>query len=193
VATYPQGVETGNEREILTWQPEEFEELGQELRRRMGSEVREEAEELERLSDLGRRRRQPLIEVIRSAMHRGAAVGVSLAGASFTGQVVSVGSDYVQLDCDGQTLEFPMDRGLISIEPSRSGGMTGRPASATWRARLSELAAAQRPVRLLISGSEPCEGVIEVVAPDHVQVRAGGLVYLPLIRIEGLTRRPEEG
>ena len=54
MATYPQAVETGKEREILTWQPEEFEELGQELRRRMGSEVREEAEELERLSDLGR-------------------------------------------------------------------------------------------------------------------------------------------
>ena len=91
-------------------------------------------------------------------MHQGAAVKVSLAGTSFTGRVEAVGTDYVRLDSGQQVLEFPVDRALVSINPSRSGGESGRPASATWRARLSELAAEQRPVRLLITDADTLRG-----------------------------------
>ncbi|HEX2421082.1 MAG TPA: hypothetical protein VHL55_05740, partial [Acidimicrobiia bacterium] len=92
----------------MTWQPEDFEELGSELRRRMGAEIRDEAEEVERLADLQRRRRSSLGEVARSAMHRGDSVTVTIGQRSWKGTLRAVGDDYLRLESGQVVLEAPL-------------------------------------------------------------------------------------
>jgi len=98
MATYPQVVGNRKEREKLTWRPDDFEELGSELRRRMGAEMRDEAEEVERLADLQRRRRGSLQDVVRAAMHRGDSVTVAIGKHSWKGTLRVVGEDYLRLE-----------------------------------------------------------------------------------------------
>jgi len=174
----------------LTWQPEDFEELGSELRRRMGAEIRDEAEEIERLADLQRRRRSSLGEVARSAMHRGDSVTVTIGQRSWKGTLRAVGDDYLRLESGRVVLEAPLGEGVLSTEPSRSGGHSGKPASATWRARLAEIAAEQTAVHVLVRGSEEVVGRIEVVATDHLEVAAEYPTYIPLRLVEAITLVP---
>src|SRR5687768_6033368 len=114
----------------------------------MGAEIRDEAEETERLADLLRRRRSSLDEVARNAMHRGDSVTVAIGQRSWKGTLRAVGEDYLRLESGRMLLETPLGEGVLSTEPSRSGGQSGKPASATWRARLAEIAAEQTTVHV---------------------------------------------
>jgi hypothetical protein len=174
----------------LTWQPEDFEELGSELRRRMGAEIRDEAEETERLADLQRRRRSSLGEVARNAMHRGDSVTVAVGQRSWKGILRAVGEDYLRLESGQIVLESPLGEVVVSTEPSRFGGQSGKPASATWRARLAEIAAEETTVHVLVRGSEDVVGRIEVVATDHLEVSAEYPTYIPLRLVEAITFVP---
>ena len=190
MATYPQVVGNRKEREKLTWQPEDFEELGSELRRRMGAEMRDEAEEIERLADLQRRRKDSLREVARAAMHRGDSVSIAIGERSWNGTLSAVGEDYLRLETSQLVIECPLVAAVVTVARSRSGGQSGRPASATWRARLAEIAAEEKTVQVLLRGSETVVGRIEVVAVDHLELSTDDLTYIPLGLVVAITFAP---
>lgn len=166
----------------MSWRPDDFDDLAGELRRRVGHEFREEAEEVERLSDLQRRRRATLADVALDAMHRGDAVTVRSAAATWTGELTAVGDDYLSLRAVNVIIEVPLDAIALEVVASRAGGRSGRPASLTWKARLAELATSGEVVTLLAPdlGVE-VTGPIELVARDHVVVSGGtAKSYIPL-------------
>jgi hypothetical protein len=101
-----------------------------------------------------------------------------------------VGDDYLRLESGQVVLEAPLGEGVLSTEPSRSGGHSGKPASATWRARLAEIASEQTAVHVLVRGSEEVVGRIEVVATDHLEVAAEYPTYIPLRLVEAITLVP---
>lgn len=170
----------------MTWRPEEFEELGSELRRRIGSELRDEAEEVERLSELGRRRKSTLRDVAQTAMNRGDSVTITLGSRHWKGTLRAVGEDYLRLETGEFVVECSFASVLMLTERARTGGQSGRPPSATWRARLAELAADETLIRILVAGNDDIEGRIELVAIDHVEIAGPIPSYVPLDRIEAI-------
>ena len=172
----------------MTWQPDEFEDLGNELRRRMGAELRDEAEEIERLIELQRRRQATLAEVARTAMHGGDSVTLMIGKRRWAGSLTAVGDDYLALDSGESTVECPLASALISLDPARSGGRSGRPESATWRARLAELATDGDAIRLLMNDGEEIACSIEVVAVDHLEVSSDRSSYVPLDLVVAIIR-----
>jgi hypothetical protein len=169
----------------MTWNPDDFEELAGQLRREVGGEFRAEAEEVERLTDLQRRRRAGLAEVAMAAMHRGDQVTVRTRSGTWIGELVAVGDDYISLQALDVKIEALVDAVALDLRPSRVGGRSGKPASATWRARLAELAVTQETVTVMAPdlGVE-AHGQIDLVARDHV-VSTGltGRTYIPLISL----------
>ena len=174
----------------MTWDPDDFEELGSELRRRMGAEIREEAEEIEQLADLQRRRKSSLNDVATSAMHRGDSVTIAIGERSWKGALQAVGEDYLRLGTGQVVVECPSAAAIITTERSRAGGHSGRPASSTWRARLAEIAADEKTVRIVVSGFEDVVGRIEVVATDHLEVSGENPSYIPLSLVVAITFAP---
>jgi hypothetical protein len=166
----------------MTWEPDDFEELAGELRRRIGHEFREEAEEVERLTDLQRRRRAGLSDVAMAAMHRGDDVTIRTRTGTWTGTLIAVGDDYVSLQAMGVIVDALLQGVILEAVPSRTGGQSGRAAAPTWKARLSEFALSGETVTLIApeQGVEVI-GVIEHVARDHVAVNTGpNRTYIPL-------------
>ena len=174
----------------MTWHPDDFEELGSELRRRMGAEIRDEAEEIEHLADLQRRRRSSLTDVAMAAMHRGDSVTIAIGERSWKGTLRAVGEDYLRLETDLVVVECPSLGVVVTTERSRTGGHSGKPASPTWRARLAEVAADEKTVRIVVAGSEDVMGRIEVVATDHLEVSGENPSYIPLGLVVAITFDP---
>jgi hypothetical protein len=71
------------------------------------------------------------------------------------------------------------------VRPSRSGGQSARPSSATFRARLAEFEQTGETVNLVTFEPDLEEtGVIEVVAADHIDfVTADSRIYLPIAAV----------
>jgi hypothetical protein len=154
----------------MTWRDDDFEELGAELRRRVGEDFVREAAELEQLTALQRRRRESQAEAARRAMHRGDRVVIDCRLGHWTGVLTSVGEDYVSLATGEALVEAYLPGVILEVATARSGGQSGVPASATWRARLAELEMNREEVTLLapLLGFEGL-GKIEVVASDHLE------------------------
>jgi hypothetical protein len=165
----------------MTWRPEEFDELAEELRRRVAAEFRNEAQEVERLVHLQRRRNAHLRDVATAAMHQGQGVTVQVLGDEWSGEVLSVGTDYLSLKTATQLLDARLDSIAIWLIPARQGGSVGKPASDTFKARLTEFEMSEELVTLR-SRIPVIEvtGVIEVVATDHIEVSCPERIYLPL-------------
>ena len=166
----------------MTWQPDDFEELAGELRRRVGHEFRDEAEEVERLTDLQRRRRAGLADVALAAMHRGDEVTIRTRAGSWSGTLAAVGDDYVSLEGSGFVVDALLEGVVLEVVASRTGGRSGKAAAATWKARLAEFALSGETVTVLApeQGVE-ATGVIEHVARDHVALNTGPTrTYVPL-------------
>ena len=166
----------------MTWQPEEFDDLAEELRRRVEAEFRSEAEEVERLVQLQRRRHAVLRDIAITAMHQGQRVTVSTAGDEWTGELVAVGADYLSLKTPALLVDTRLDAVAMRLVPAREGGHMGKPESATFKARLSEfeMTGEELTVRCRIPVIE-VTGVIAVVALDHVEIRSlDERCYLPL-------------
>ena len=174
----------------MTWHSDDFEELGSELRRRLGAEIRDEAEEIEQLADLQRRRRSSLNDVATAAMHRGDSVTIAIGERSWKGALQAVGEDYLRLGTGQVVVECPSAAAIITTERSRVGGHSGRPASATWRARLAEIAADEKTVQIVLRDSEDVVGQIEVVATDHLEVSGENPSYIPLSLVVAITFDP---
>ena len=178
----------------MTWEPEEFDDLAAELRHRVAAEFRSEAEEIEYLVRLQRRRKSALRDVATTAMHQGQEVKVRGLGAEWSGELLAVGSDYLSLRTATVFLEARLDSIAIGLTPARWGGRTGKPASATFKARLTEFELTGEQVTIRCkSPVVEVSGVIEVVATDHIEVRLETeRCYLPLDGIVMAIRsRPE--
>jgi hypothetical protein len=178
----------------MTWEPEEFDDLAAELRRRVAAEFRSEAEEVELLVQLQRRRKATLRDVATTAMHQGHGVTVLCFGNMWSGELLAVGSDYLSLLTASNFLEARLDSITMGLTPVRQGGRTGRPASETFRARLTEFELTGEELTLrCISPLFEATGVIEVVASDHVEMRiATDRCFLPLDGVVMAIRsRPE--
>ena len=87
-------------------------------------------------------------------------------------------------------VECPSAAAIITTERSRVGGHSGRPASATWRARLAEIAADEKTVQIVLRDSEDVVGQIEVVATDHLEVSGENPSYIPLSLVVAITFDP---
>jgi hypothetical protein len=156
----------------MTWEPEGFDDLAAELRRRVAAEFRSEAEEVERLVQLQRRRNALLRDVVTAAMHQGQGVTVRCLGSEWSGELLAVGSDYLSLLTGSHFLEARFDSIAIGLTPARQGGRTGKPASQTFRARLTEFELTGEELTLRCSSPiVEATGVIEVVATDHIELR----------------------
>jgi hypothetical protein len=107
-------------------------------------------------------------------MHGGDRVTVTCQTRRWSGQLWAVGDDYLVLEAVDFWIEAHLPSIGLEIEPARSGGRSGSPASATWRARLTELELEGTVVSVLApQASVEVSGTIEVVAADHIVVATG--------------------
>ena len=165
----------------MTWESEDFDDLAAELRRRVASEFRSEAEEVERLVHLQRKRKAILRDIVTSAMHQGQGVTLRSDGREWTGELLGVGTDYLSLKTATHLVDARLGSIAMSFTPARQGGRTGKLASATFKARLTELEMVGEEVTLRSIPIGEISGLIEVVATDHVEMKLPTeRCYLPL-------------
>jgi hypothetical protein len=82
-----------------------------------------------------------LLDVARELMHRGDTVAIEMADTMFTGIVVAVGGDYLQLLTSGGPVDVCIGGTplvLRVLERASAGGCRVIPGSQTFRARLLE-------------------------------------------------------
>ncbi|HIE21034.1 MAG TPA: hypothetical protein EYP73_00365 [Acidimicrobiia bacterium] len=165
--------------------------LASELRLGAGREWAEEAAEDERLTELLRRRRLSLVEVMRDLAHRGARVSIEAGGHTFSGVVVAACDDYATLEGAGHITEVRYQAGawsVIAADQPVQGSSTL--TAETFHGRLHEHAAAGTRLQLALSGRIAITGVIEVVATDHIEFTDvdDRQLYVPINRILGTSR-----
>ena len=129
-----------------------------------------------------------LIDELVGRMHRGDTLALDVAGHTFTGPLVYVGSDYATVATAGgpvdvrtmisaplgrrssRRLGIPAPLVVRTVERARSGGLRPEPASPSFRARLYEIEMGGDRVAI---GSallpDEVQGTV-VVAADHVTV-----------------------
>jgi hypothetical protein len=175
----------------VSWPDDEFDELAAELRRRVGAEFVMESAEIEQLAEQQRRRRADLAESARRAMHRGDRVTVTCQTGRWSGQLWAVGDDYLVLEAIDTWIEAYLPSVGLEIEPARSGGRSGSPASVTWRARLTELELEGDTVTVVAPPANiEVTGRIEVVAADHIVLATGDRrSVLPITMIAVMLRQ----
>ncbi len=166
-------------------------ELAEELRSGPGREWVEEAAEDERLTEMLRRRRLPLADMMQDLAHRISRVLVETGPHSFSGVLVAAGDDYGTLHGAGQVTEVRYDAGAWSViafdqEPPGELLLGAR----TFHGRLGEHATARTRIQLALEGGLTVTGVVEVVASDHVEFEDvdGRRYYIPLSRILAVSR-----
>lgn len=153
----------------------DFDELARSLRQGVGREVREEAAEDERLTELQRRRHATLSDVATTALHRGDRLSATVGSLRLIGIPVEVGQDFVTLAVGQDIADVHLGRVALTVDrATQGGGRAVTSGSQTFRARLAELEADAVTVELVsASGAERWRGRIEVVAADHVVVADG--------------------
>ncbi|MGI8518871.1 MAG: hypothetical protein ACR2ME_11150 [Acidimicrobiia bacterium] len=169
----------------MVWRPEEFDDLASHLRRQIGGELRDEAEEVERLTELGRARKRTLADVARIAMQAGYEATVGIGEWQWHGSITGVGADYLLLATDTVVVEAPFAALTLTLLRTRSGGSSTVLDSRTWSARLAEMAMAEMSVTLL-TDRDRFEGQIHLVATDHLEFEGG--VYVLLENVKAVVR-----
>ncbi len=164
--------------------------LAAELRQGVGREWAEEAAEDERLTELLRRRRLELKEVVEDLVHRGGRVTVEFGGHSFSGIVAGAGADYATIDRADQTADVRLDVATWSILPSDSPDDSNVVRAESFQALLHEYSAAETAIRLALPGGDIVIGAIAVVAVDHVELSDvdGRQIYIPSAMILAVMR-----
>ena len=153
----------------MTWRPEDFDDLAGHLRRQMGGEFRDEAAEVERLTDLQRRRKQTLRDVAQMAMNSGYRASVAIGDRHWQGEISGVGSDYIRLTTDHAVVEAPRMRSASPWCRRARSGRSEQLAAITWQARLAELAMDEARVTLATPEGD-LSGRIVLVAVDHLEI-----------------------
>lgn len=167
--------------------------LAAELRQFAGREWADEAAEDERLTELLRRRRMSLQDVIADLAHRGDRVSVDFGGHTFSGAVVAGCEDSARILGPGQVADIRLDSARWSIL-----GPGDRPARSaetieSFMATLRAVEAEGATVRLAMAGSDVVTGQIEVVASDHVEMAdlEDRRLYIPVEMILAAIRSTE--
>ncbi len=154
---------------VTGWDPDEFAELGDELRRGAGAEFLAEAATVEEETHLLRRRRLDLGEVARELVHRGDVVDVRVGHRALSGVATFAGSDYLTIR--GRAVEANVRLGAVALAVTRrsSGGHPVQGGAATFKARLAEFEHTGEVVTIVapLLGLD-LEARIRIVAADHL-------------------------
>jgi molybdopterin converting factor small subunit len=175
------------------WDPR-LDELAAELRQRVGDEFRQEAEELERLSEQQRLRNRTLSDAAQEVMSRGDRVSITTGKHTFTGRLVSVRGSLLQVETPEAVVDANLEAPVhfTVIERSRAGGSSARGGSGSFKARLSEYEQTGEALEFIISPhGEVLRGRILVVGTDHIVVRDDEEqdCYLPLGTVAAVVQR----
>ena len=164
--------------------------LAAELRQGAGREWAEEAAEDEQLTELLRRRKLELADVVRDLAHRGGRVSVEFGGHSFSGAVMGAGVDYATIESTDQTADIRFDVARWSILAASRTEESRVDRSESFRALLHEYSAAETAVRLAVPHGEMVFGGIAVVAVDHIEVDDvdGRQIYIPTAMVLAVIR-----
>jgi hypothetical protein len=165
-----------------------LDELALELRAAVEDELLADAEAVEELAELGRRRARSVSDLLTDAMHRGDAVRARSAGFVLAGSIAYVGNDYVVIEGMDATADVRMRGSAFTLERARAGGHRTTGGSRTFRARLAEYEQSGEPVVLHTAAGE-LRGVIDTAATDHVVVRDDMVHVVPYETIS-LVLRP---
>ena len=152
---------------------EEFEEMGRELRERVGGEFRLAAEEDEYWAMKQARRAGTLSEIAYDAMSRGDRVEVWAGQSAFRGFIQHTRNDLLMLQAHANVdvnLGGPML--LRVVEPAAtSGAGATRNGPASFAARLAELEQSDTVCEFIVPFSRaPVLGRVAIRASDHVIV-----------------------
>lgn len=162
---------------------------------RVGSELRADAEEDERLAAQASRRKRTLTDVARELMTRGDTVVVGVHHRRFTGRVLHAAGDLVTLRTASGTVDVNLRAPALLrvVERAASGGRDAHDGPSSFKARLFEVEMADEIVEIgCVNLGEEQPGRIVAVAVDHVvwSDRDGGEWFLPLSTITHVAHRP---
>lgn len=172
-----------------------FDDLGRELRERVGTELRAETEETERLAAQAGRRKRTLTDVARDLVARGDRVAVGVPGRLFTGVVTYAAGDLLVLQTAGGRVDVNLraPAHLRVVERAPSGGAASGDGPSSFKARLFEIEMSGASVELgctTVGQEQP--GTIAAVAVDHLiwRDRDGQEWFLPLVAVTHVMHRP---
>lgn len=155
------------------WENAEFDDLAAELRGRMGGEFRAEAEALEEDAARYALRRRSLTDVALELMNRGDEIGISGAGASFTGSISHAAGDLVILTTPHSLVNVNLSGpvALRILRRANAGGHGRSSGSPSFRARMLELEMSGESLEIRSSASPHLlAGTITAVGVDHLVV-----------------------
>jgi hypothetical protein len=166
--------------------------LARELRQTVGAEMRAEAEITEHETEVGRRRRRTMSDVVRETAERGDRISLVTSVRTVTGTVTQVGRDYLTVATEAELVDARLAGIIAVIDPRPSGGTLAGAQSITFQARLSEYEQTREAVTVVAPRiGHTVEGIIDIVARDHVIVvdRDGATTMIPTEAID-LVLRP---
>lgn len=151
-----------------------LDDLGQELRERIGSEMRQEAEMAEHEAAVVERRRRRLEDVARDLVSRGDTVSVFAGDRSIRGILTYARGDIALLETAEGLVDVHLAASVVVRVDRRStaGGIASRRGADTLRARLleHEMAAGRLELWCAAQGLE-IAGELLAVGKDHVIMR----------------------
>lgn len=167
-----------------------MDELGRELRDRVGSEFREEAEAGEGMAAIAAARGRTLGEVAGQLAQRGARVRVEVAGKRFYGPALAGGSDVLVVGIEGGAAIVNLAAAdLITMHgPGDAAALRRGPGSL--KAALYELEGAEE-VELGLVNDTTLVGMVRVVGHDHLLFRDDHERVVPLPAVAWVIRRQD--
>jgi hypothetical protein len=172
-----------------------FEELGRELREKVGGEFRRSAEEDEFAARKAALRQRDLAQVAYELLARGDSVRVTIGSTQLRGVITHSRGNLATLTT-GDSLEMHLNLSgpllLEVVERSTAGGSSREQyGPETFVARLRELELNQAPVAIYLGFTDfQPAGVIEAVAKDHIMLVGETTNFIPLAHIGGVRRTP---
>ena len=155
---------------------DELDDLGRELRRRVGHELRMEAEQAEQDAAAFELRRRRLADVAVELLSRGDTVTVLAGDRALRGRLTYARGEIASVETASGRVDVNLTPGVVLRidERAAAGGTAPRPGSDSLRARLleHELAGTSIEAWLPSTGLE-VRGSIAAVGLDHLIVRDG--------------------
>lgn len=161
------GVERPDDSEAL-------DDLGRELRERVGNEMRLEAEMIEQDAATVELRRRRLADLATELMSRGDIVTVIAGDRSLRGRLTFARGEIASVEAAVGRVDIHLPAGVVLRvdERSTAGGVTSRNGSDTLRARLLELELSGTDIEVWVPthGIDVSGGIV-AVGKDHVLIR----------------------
>ncbi len=151
-----------------------LDDLGRELRERVGHEMRLEAEMVERDAASVEARRRTLSDVAVELLSRGDTVTVIAGERSIQGQLSYARGEIVSLDTTSGSIDAHLAAGVVLRIDERSpeGGRAPKAGSASLRARLLEHELSEAGIEAWVPAHAlVVAGSIAAVGKDHVIIR----------------------